>query len=158
MLESVLGLIEFVLGATAFVLITLMAGRLLRPSRPNPIKGQIYECGEPTVGPGWVQFDLRFYVVALLFVIFDVEIAMLYPWARVFREMPAAAFFELVFFLGLLVMGYAFLWKHGYLDWVRARAEQARDVDEEDPIDSGASGCAGRNDAGARLDAQGGAR
>jgi hypothetical protein len=67
-----------------------------------------------------VQFDLRFYVVALLFVVFDVEIALLYPWARVYAEGPGAAFWDLLFFVGLLLVGFAFLWRFGYLDWVRS--------------------------------------
>jgi len=129
MVENVLGLLGFVLGGTGFVLMTLIAGKLIRPHLPTQLKGEIYECGEPTVGPGWVQFDLRFYVVALLFVIFDVETALLYPWSRVFLESAKAAFVDLAFFLGLLVLGYAFLWRHGYLDWVRSRAGHEGSVD-----------------------------
>src|ERR1700716_4589923 len=67
-----------------FIFIHLMIGKLVRPNRPDAEKGTIYECGEPTVGSAWVQFDLRFYVVALLFVIFDVEMAFFFPWAVVF--------------------------------------------------------------------------
>jgi NADH-quinone oxidoreductase subunit A len=122
MVENVLGLLGFVVGGTAFVLMALTAGKLIRPHLPTQLKGEIYECGEPAVGSGWVQFDLRFYVVALLFVIFDVETALLYPWSRVFLGSAKAAFLDLIFFLGLLVLGYAFLWRHGYLDWVRSRA------------------------------------
>ncbi len=112
----------FVAVGTGFVMFNLLLGRVIRPRLPNAVKGEIYECGEPAIGPGWVQFDLRFYVVALLFVIFDVEIALLYPWARVFGEYARAAFWDLLFFFGLLVVGYAFLWRFGYLDWVRSTA------------------------------------
>jgi NADH-quinone oxidoreductase subunit A len=136
MIENVLGLMGFVVGGVGFVLATLLAGKLLRPSAPTGLKGEIYECGEPTVGPGWVQFDLRFYVVALLFVVFDVETALLYPWSRVFLESAAAAFWDLAFFVALLMVGYAFLWKHGYLDWVRSRAGHEDQPEWEDaPID-----------------------
>jgi NADH-quinone oxidoreductase subunit A len=136
MVQNILGLMGFVAGGVAFVLITLIAGKLIRPSLPNQLKGEIYECGEPTVGSGWVQFDLRFYVAALLFVIFDVETALLYPWARVFLESSMAALWDLLFFLGLLVVGYAFLWKHGYLDWVRSRAShQTLPSQQEKAID-----------------------
>ena len=67
-----------------FILVHLIAGKLIRPNRPDAEKRTIYECGEPTIGSAWIQFDLRFYVVALLFVIFDVEVAFFFPWAVVF--------------------------------------------------------------------------
>jgi NADH-quinone oxidoreductase subunit A len=67
-----------------FILVHLIAGKIIRPNKPGAEKGTIYECGEPTIGSAWVQFDLRFYVVALLFVIFDVEVAFFFPWAEVF--------------------------------------------------------------------------
>src|SRR5262245_55825939 len=70
----------------AFLFITLLVGHFLRPKAPNPEKLQVYECGEPTIGSSFVQFDLRFYVVALLFIIFDVEVAMFFPWATVFGK------------------------------------------------------------------------
>jgi NADH-quinone oxidoreductase subunit A len=74
----------FVAVGVAFLLVNLLVGKLIRPARPQAEKGTIYECGEPTIGSAWVQFDLRFYVVALLFVIFDVEVAFFFPWAVVF--------------------------------------------------------------------------
>src|SRR5438552_3435500 len=70
----------------AFVLVNLTVGKFIRPAKMNPEKATIYECGEPTIGSAWVQFDLRFYVVALLFVIFDVEMAFFFPWAVVFGQ------------------------------------------------------------------------
>jgi NADH-quinone oxidoreductase subunit A len=79
-------LVLFTFIAASFLLITLLIGKLVRPIRPNPEKNAIYECGEPTIGSSWVQFDLRFYVVALLFVIFDVEVAFFFPWAAVFGK------------------------------------------------------------------------
>jgi NADH-quinone oxidoreductase subunit A len=72
-----------------FIFVHLLAGKLIRPSKPSAEKGTIYECGEPTIGSAWVQFDLRFYVVALLFVIFDVEVAFFFPWAEVFGKANA---------------------------------------------------------------------
>src|SRR5271163_3244841 len=75
----------------AFIFVNLMAGKLIRPAKMNPEKASIYECGEPTVGSAWVQFDLRFYVVALLFVIFDVEMAFFFPWAVVYGKATALA-------------------------------------------------------------------
>src|SRR6201997_2055055 len=74
-----------------FLFFHLMLGKLIRPARPEPDKLTIYECGEPTVGSAWVQFDLRYYVIALLFVIFDVEVAFFFPWAVVFGNANALA-------------------------------------------------------------------
>src|SRR4051794_5141591 len=79
-------LLLFVGLAVFFVFIHLVIGKLVRPIQPNAEKLTIYECGEPTVGSAWIQFDLRFYVVALLFVIFDVEVAFFFPWALVFNK------------------------------------------------------------------------
>src|SRR2546425_4487127 len=84
-------LLLFVAVGAAFVLVHLMIGKLIRPAKPNPEKATIYECGEPTIGSSWIQFDLRFYVVALLFVIFDVEVVFFFPWAVVFGKANALA-------------------------------------------------------------------
>jgi NADH-quinone oxidoreductase subunit A len=77
-----------------FILVHLIAGKIIRPNKPGVEKGTIYECGEPTIGSAWVQFDLRFYVVALLFVIFDVEVAFFFPWAEVFGRANDVAALE----------------------------------------------------------------
>ena len=92
-------LLLFAGAAVSFLFINLLVGKLLRPSLPNQEKQEIYECGEPTIGSSFVQFDLRFYVVALLFIIFDVEVAFFFPWATVYgkvtqlsaQKMPALA-------------------------------------------------------------------
>jgi NADH-quinone oxidoreductase subunit A len=76
----------FALAGIAFLFVNLLVGMLLRPHDPHPEKLEIYECGEPTIGSSFVQFDLRFYVVALLFIIFDVEVAFFFPWAAVFGK------------------------------------------------------------------------
>ena len=171
----------FVAAGAAFIFVHLVAGKLIRPSRPDPEKETIYECGEPTIGSAWVQFDLRFYVVALLFVIFDVEVAFFFPWAEVFgkannvaaaqgdlqgeaaqnyarqlydltpaaegpykaqrdkllettevsaatvnKNRPAAsglawlALGEILVFFGVLLVGFAYLWRRGDLQWVRS--------------------------------------
>lgn len=82
-------LLLFVALGIAFIFVHLMAGKLIRPNKPYAAKRTIYECGEPTIGSAWIQFDLRFYVVALLFVIFDVEVAFFFPWAVVFGKANA---------------------------------------------------------------------
>jgi NADH:ubiquinone oxidoreductase subunit 3 (subunit A) len=79
----------FLAVGVGFIFVHLVVGKLIRPSKKNPEKDTIYECGEPTIGSAWVQFDLRFYVVALLFVIFDVEVAFFFPWAEVFGKANA---------------------------------------------------------------------
>jgi NADH-quinone oxidoreductase subunit A len=84
-------LLLFTAVGVGFIFVHLVAGKLIRPSRPTVEKGTIYECGEPTIGSAWIQFDLRFYVVALLFVIFDVEVAFFFPWAEVFGKANALA-------------------------------------------------------------------
>jgi NADH-quinone oxidoreductase subunit A len=126
----------FVLVGAAFVLLNLSVGSLARPKIPNPEKLAVYECGEPTIGSSWVQFDLRFYIVALVYLVFDVEIALFYPWAVAYGsaaalaeklgisvfEFRAAALVDMLFFFGVLVVGFAYLWRFGYLDWVRSAA------------------------------------
>ena len=84
-------LLLFLLVGVGFLLLNLLVGKLIRPAQALAEKGTIYECGEPAIGSAWVQFDLRFYVVALLFVIFDVEVAFFFPWAVVFGQANALA-------------------------------------------------------------------
>src|ERR1700760_1934294 len=84
-------LLLFVAVGVGFIFVHLVAGKLVRPNKPASEKKTIYECGEPTIGSAWVQFDLRFYVVALLFVIFDVEVAFFFPWAVVFGQSNSLA-------------------------------------------------------------------
>lgn len=214
-MPDVLGYALLFLGiSVAFIFVHLMIGRLVRPFRPDAEKKTIYECGEPTVGSAWVQFDLRFYVVALLFVIFDVEVAFFFPWAVVFgkanqlsdpalpaqrrlvlneelgpreawrsssvdkqvpgqnppryekfksalldpdaqaapedervttarmnrdlveRNRSAAetfawfAFADVLVFFGVLLVGFAYLWRRGDLDWVRSTAAQKEEEEE----------------------------
>src|SRR6516225_8362543 len=85
---SDLVLLVLIFMATGLVILAanLVLGRLVRPEKPSPEKGEVYECGEQPIGSAWVQFDVRFYVVALLFVIFDVELAFFFPWAEVFGK------------------------------------------------------------------------
>ena len=129
----VTALLIFVIGGIVMVLGALLVGKLLRTRIHHPEKDAAYECGEPAIGTSWVQFDLRFYVVALVFVVFDVEIALFYPWAVVFgggalegggaealRQVQFAALWDMLFFFGVLVVGFLYLWRYGYLDWVRA--------------------------------------
>jgi NADH-quinone oxidoreductase subunit A len=118
------GVLIFLVAGILMVLGALLAGALVRRKLWHPVKGEPYECGEPAIGSSWVQFDLRFYVVALVFVIFDVEIALFYPWAVVFKEAGVAGLIDMLFFFGVLVVGFIFLWRFGYLEWIRSTAAQ----------------------------------
>src|SRR6516225_7699048 len=91
MTSLVFYLLLFILIGFGFIWVHLVAGKFFRPIKPDPEKLAIYECGEPTIGSAWVQFDLRYYVVALLFVIFDVEVAFFFPWAVVFGHANSLA-------------------------------------------------------------------
>jgi NADH-quinone oxidoreductase subunit A len=161
----------------AFVFVNLLVGFFVRPSNPHSEKGEIYECGEPAIGSSYIQFDLRFYIVALLFIIFDVEVAFFFPWATVFgksehlAEMASSnqavlagqltdnakslftelgvrdlsnvvASNEAIFaasktlawitladigiFFAILMLGFAYVWRRGDLDWVKAAIDERK--------------------------------
>ena len=108
--------------ALAFPLIPIAASVVLgvfrlRPNRPDAIKSDTYECGVEAEGDALIQFNVRYYVVALLFVVFDVEAVFLYPWAVAFRQLGLFAFVEAVIFLGVLVLGYFYAWRRKALEW-----------------------------------------
>lgn len=119
-LELVLGMLLFSAAGFGIVFGGLLVGRFVRPNKPHPEKSETYECGEPAIGDSWVQFDLRFYTVALVFIVFDVEVALLWPWAVVFKDMGAPAFWAFFVFFLLIAIPFLYEWKSGYLDWVRA--------------------------------------
>ena len=127
-INLVIGMLIFVVGGLAISLGGLIIGKLVRTRLPHPEKGAAYECGEPAIGSSWVQFDLRFYVVALVFLIFDIEIALFYPWAVVYRDAGVAGLWDMLFFFGVIVVGYLYLWRFGYLDWVRATGMQEKRI------------------------------
>src|SRR3982750_4200266 len=85
-MELLLSITIFTAFGAAFVLVNMVMGALARPQIPNPEKAAVYECGEPSIGSSWVQFDLRFYIVALVYLIFDVEVALFYPWAVIYGD------------------------------------------------------------------------
>jgi NADH-quinone oxidoreductase subunit A len=152
--------IIFGIVAVVLLAVPLIIGWFVRPNIPTPEKVAVYECGEPTIGSSYIQFDLRFYVVALLFIIFDVEVAFFFPWALIYGgatqladprisaearttitdkllNVPAGqvvqpiasgtawhlavlSFFDILVFFAVLLVGFAYVWKRGDLDWVRA--------------------------------------
>ncbi len=177
MTQLVFCLLVFLAVGTFFLFIHLLMGKFIRPGRPEPEKLTIYECGEPTVGSAWIQFDLRYYVVALLFVVFDVEVAFFFPWAVVFGDLnrlatdtyppnkdreaivaelktpnvpniPGAggeitqaaaqswawvAFADIFVFFAVLMVGFAYLWRRGDIDWVRTVERQVAPTADELP-------------------------
>jgi NADH-quinone oxidoreductase subunit A len=117
-------LIFFIAGA-AFVVAALLASRLLAPSKPNPVKNSTYECGEEPVGTPWIRFNTRFYVIALIFLVFDVEVLFLFPWAVSLKKMGLFAWADMAVFILILAVGLAYVWGKGDLDWVRPKDSSA---------------------------------
>ena len=109
---AVFGVVGF-----AFVGGTLFLARLARPSAPNPDKLETYECGPLPVGDAWRQFNMHYYLFALLFVVFDVEAAFLFPWALAFRKVGLYAVVEMLIFVALLMLGWAYAWRRGAMEW-----------------------------------------
>jgi NADH-quinone oxidoreductase subunit A len=112
----------FVAVAVGFLVVNLLVWKLIRPSRFSEEKLTTYECGENPTGSAWVQFNIRFYVFALLFIIFDVEAVFLLPWAVVFRELGHAGplvLMEGLVFIAILAVALAYVWRKGDLEWVR---------------------------------------
>ncbi len=161
----VLFILIFLAAGFTLLAANLVLGWFVRPDRPSAGKAEVYECGEQPIGDSWIQFDLRFYVVALLFVIFDVELAFFFPWAVVFgsavrtaddtqpaevrveaalnlqpqgaapeiappptpsaaKSLAWIAFADIMVFFGVLLVGFAYLWRRGDLEWVRSVASQ----------------------------------
>jgi NADH-quinone oxidoreductase subunit A len=123
----------FIIAGLLFVSLALLVSRTIRPSRPNQEKLTSYESGEEPVGTPWIQYNVRFYVIALIFILFEVEIVFLFPWATIFsnkqliRETNGAwgwlSMAEMLIFVGLLALGLAYAWKNGHLDWIKAKPE-----------------------------------
>ena len=169
-MNTALHLLVFAVVGAIFPLLPLVLGRILRPNAPSEEKEAIYECGEPTIGSSYIRFDLRFYVVALLFIVFDVELLFFFPWAVVYGRaiglttptlddttrqalsdtllvtppgtapmLSAAdgagfgwlALADLLVFFCVIMVGYAYLWRMGDLDWVRSLRGQEEGLKAE---------------------------
>lgn len=109
----------FIILAIVFVIITLFINKLIRPNRPTFEKQKVYECGENPEGSPWVRFNIRFYVVALIFLIFDVEVVLLFPWALTYKDFGVYGFLVGLIFLLVLGLGMAYEWRKGDLEWAR---------------------------------------
>jgi len=121
-----LSVLIFLAIGIGFVLLNVNIGRIARPWLPNREKQAIYECGEKTFGSSRVQFDLRFYIVALFYLIFDVEVVLIYPWASVYRDAPMVALLLGLPFLGIIIIGFVYEWWSGSLDWVRQISDRSQ--------------------------------
>src|SRR5947207_14736854 len=124
MLMAYASVAAFFLVGIGFIIGSLLAGKLIRPDNMYAEKIETYECGGRPVGPAWFNFNPRFYIVALIFVVFEVEVAFMYPVVVVFRDWFAAgrgllAFAEIFVFVAILGVGLAYVWAKGDLDWVK---------------------------------------
>ena len=117
MLENYLPILLFIVVGIGFGVVPLVAGFLLAPRRPDSEKNSPYECGFEAFEDARMKFDVRYYLVAILFIIFDLEIAFLFPWAVVLDELGMFGFLAMVVFLGILVVGFVYEWKKGALEW-----------------------------------------
>lgn len=104
---------------TAFVLVgaALLIAMWLAPRSTNPLKGEVYECGIPTRGTSWMQFRVGYYLFAILYLVFDVETVLLFPWATVMRQMSTDGLICVLFFVIILALGLAYAWRKGALKW-----------------------------------------
>ena len=117
MLAEYFPILLFILVGLAVGVVPMALGKLIGPSRPDPEKLSPYECGFEAFEDARMKFDVRYYLVAILFILFDLEIAFLFPWAVALREIGAAGFWAMMIFLAILVVGFAYEWKQGALDW-----------------------------------------
>ena len=124
----------YLIGGVIFILGGMLTSKILRPSRPNEEKLTTYESGEDPVSSAWGQFNIQFYIVALIFLLFEVELVFLFPWAIVFSDQQLIqetkgvwgwlALIEMAVFVGVLVLGLAYVWRKGYLDWVKPMVQK----------------------------------
>ncbi|MBM3388039.1 MAG: NADH-quinone oxidoreductase subunit A [Betaproteobacteria bacterium] len=116
-LQEYLPIIMFILVGTAIGIAPQVIGFIMGPNRPNEAKNSPYECGFEAFEDARMQFDVRYYLVAILFILFDLEIAFLFPWAVSLRDIGPTGFWAVMVFLGILVVGLVYEWKKGALDW-----------------------------------------
>ena len=117
MLQTYLPILVFLVVALGLGAVMLSVGRVLAPSRPDARKNSPYECGFEAFEDTRSKFDVRYYLVAILFIVFDLEIAFLFPWAVALGEIGMAGFVAMMVFLGILVVGFIYEWKKGALEW-----------------------------------------
>lgn len=119
----------FIIAGIIFILVTLFLSKIIRPHRPNVEKLSTYESGEEPLGSAWTQFNIRFYIIALIFLLFEVEIVFLFPWSTIFANEELIkqtnglwgwfSLIEMVVFILVLALGLAYAWVNGHLDWIK---------------------------------------
>ena len=102
---------------TVFAMVPIIAARIFRPKKPSPGKLDPYECGLGRIGDAWIQFKVQYYLYALVFIVFDVEVVLIIPWAVVFRKLGPVAFLEMAIFLLILFVGLIYVWRKRDLEW-----------------------------------------
>ena len=117
MLNAYIPILIFLIVAIGFAIVLLLFAWLIRPDKYNKVKLEPYECGIETVGDARDRYSVRYYVVAMLFVIFDIETVFLFPWAVILDELALFGLIEMFVFLGILIAGYFYAWRKGALDW-----------------------------------------
>ena len=117
MLENYFPVLLFIFIGTAMGVAPVVLGKLVSPHRPDSRKNSPYECGFEAFEDARMKFDVRYYLVAILFILFDLEIAFLFPWAVALKEVGVVGFWAVIIFLGILVVGFVYEWKKGALDW-----------------------------------------
>ena len=116
-ISQYLPVLLFILVGTAVGIVPQFLGYILGPNNPNQAKNSPYECGFEAFEDARMKFDVRYYLVAILFILFDLEIAFLFPWAAALKEVGVVGFWAVIVFLGILVVGFVYEWKKGALDW-----------------------------------------
>jgi NADH-quinone oxidoreductase subunit A len=134
-LKSYQDILIFGAGGLGFILITLLVSKLLRPKRPNPEKNASYESGEDALGSSWPQINPRFYVLALIFILFEIEIVVMFLWVPVFTDKALMtetggnwgwfSLVEIFIFVVILAIGLAYAWANGHLDWLKSEPKQS---------------------------------
>ena len=117
MLAEYFPILLFLMVGLAIGVLPIVLGKLIAPNRPDPEKLSPYECGFEAFEDARMKFDVRYYLVAILFILFDLEIAFLFPWATVLNDIGLFGFISMMVFLGILVVGFVYEWKKGALDW-----------------------------------------
>jgi NADH-quinone oxidoreductase subunit A len=117
MLTEYLAILIYIAIAVFFALFVIVATHLLGQRKPSAVKEAPYECGVTTIGSSFRRVPIKYYIIAMLFLLFDIEVVFLYPWAVVFKELKVFAFISMAVFIGILLIAYIYIWKKGALEW-----------------------------------------
>jgi NADH-quinone oxidoreductase subunit A len=117
MLIEYLAILIYIAIAVAFAVFAIAASYFLGQRKPTAIKQSPYECGMTTIGPTYKKIPIKYYIIAMLFLLFDIEVVFLYPWAVVFKQLKVFGFVLMAIFIGILLIAYIYIWKKGALEW-----------------------------------------